>query len=55
MLELLLGMGVGVIVGSYNHEKFDPCFQPFLEELVDFKRRLEVRISDRQRTNSPRR
>lgn len=49
MLEMLLGMGVGMVVGSYNHEKFEPCFGPFVEELLDFKRRLELRLNEQQR------
>ena len=44
MLELLLGMAIGAAVGTYNHEKMEPCLQPIMEELVAMKDRIQVKI-----------
>ena len=44
MLELLLGMAVGAAVGTYNHDKMEPCLQPIMEELVAMKDRIQAKI-----------
>ncbi len=57
MLELLLGMVIGTAVGTYNHDKMEPCLQPFMEELVAMKDRIQARIelirSQRQPVGAP--
>ena len=44
MLELLFGMLVGVGIGTYNHEKTEPCMAPLVEELIAFKDKLQGRM-----------
>ena len=44
MLELLLGMTIGAAIGTYNHDKMEPCLQPVMEELVAMKDRIQAKI-----------
>jgi len=56
MLELLLGMIVGAAVGTYNHDKMQPCLEPIMEELVAMKDRIQAKIElmRSQQQNTPR-
>ena len=54
MLEMLFGLVLGLGVGTYNHEKFEPCFQPIFEELITFKDRLQNRLDEVRRNQAAR-
>ncbi len=44
MLELLFGILIGVGIGTYNHEKTEPCMAPVMDELLAMKERIQGRM-----------
>jgi len=46
MLELLFGLVIGAGIGTFYHERTQPCFEPVLQELVALKSRLQQRFSE---------
>ena len=48
MLELLIGIVVGAGIGTFYHERTQPCFEPVLYELAALKNRTQQRFSEQQ-------
>ena len=46
MLELLFGIVVGAGIGTFYHERTQPCFEPIIYELLALKNRIQDRLSD---------
>ena len=48
MLELILGIVIGCGVGTFYHERTQPCFEPILYELIEVKNRIQRRFADQR-------
>lgn len=48
MLELLFGIVVGTGIGTFYHERTQPCFEPVLYELAALKNRIQDRLSEQR-------
>ena len=48
MLELLFGLVIGAGIGTFYHERTQPCFEPVLQEIVALKSRIQQRFADQE-------